>query len=192
MKDFPINNERSLPRPLSPNPPGARKNSLLFSTKFFDNIEFDIVAKPQLKGNRRRIMNSPDSLLSPRLDIVFIKLFTEDTELLINLINSVLELPEDRRILSVEVRTPILLPQAVTKKFNILDIRAEDNSGNQYDIEMQVKKFEAYPKRALYYVCRLYVGEMKSGEDYDALIQEGYNGLHFGLLFKSAWEFNTK
>ncbi len=122
-------------------------------------------------------MNSPDTLLSPRLDIIFIKLFSEDTELLVNLINSVLELPEDRRILSVEVRTPILLPEAVTKKFNILDVRAEDNNGNKYDIEMQVQKYAAYPKRALFYVCRLYVSEMKPGEDYDVL--KPTIGIHF-------------
>ncbi len=57
-------------------------------------------------------------LLPPTLDFVFKKLFTKDTKLLINLINSVLELPEHRRILSVEIKNPAILQEEIIDKYN--------------------------------------------------------------------------
>lgn len=123
--------------------------------------------------NRRNIR----FLLTPKLDIVFKLLFTSDTELLIDLINSVLNLTGDRRIRSVEVKNPTVLPEEITKKFIILDIRAVDERQNQYDIEIQVTKYEAYPKRTLYYASRLYADQLGTGEDYAAL--NPVIGIHF-------------
>ncbi|MCP4686672.1 MAG: Rpn family recombination-promoting nuclease/putative transposase [Desulfobacterales bacterium] len=117
------------------------------------------------------------SLLSPTLDLVFKKLFVKNSSLLIDLINTVLDLPEHRRILSVEIKNPIILPEEIIKKYIILDIRVTDNSGNQYDVEMQAQKFEAYTKRALYYLAKLYAGQLKSGDDYELL--NPVIGIHF-------------
>ncbi|QTA93699.1 Rpn family recombination-promoting nuclease/putative transposase [Desulfonema magnum] len=116
-------------------------------------------------------------LLSPRLDIVFKKLFTQDTEILTDLVNSVLDLPEDRQILSVEVKNPAILPEELTKKFIILDIRASDAQGNHYDIEMQVRKYDSYSKRILYYLSRMYSEQLQSGQDYEKL--RPVIGIHF-------------
>ncbi|MDM8538859.1 PD-(D/E)XK nuclease family transposase [Desulfobacterales bacterium HSG17] len=38
----------------------------------------------------------------------------------------------------------------------ILSIHAVDDSGCEYDIEMQVRRLGAYSERALYYLCKLY------------------------------------
>ena len=40
-------------------------------------------------------------LLTPKLDFVFKKLFTVDTELLIDLLNTVLEFPDNRQIRTI-------------------------------------------------------------------------------------------
>ncbi len=127
-----------------------------------------------------------ESLLTPRLDYVFKKLFTKDTALLINLINSVLELPERRRILSVEIKNPVILQEEIADKYIILDIRVTDHSGNQYDIEMQVQKYEEYPKRALYYLSKIYAGQLKSGEPFGTL--KPVVGIHF-LSYKQFPEY---
>jgi len=102
------------------------------------------------------------NLLTPKLDYIFKKLLTGDTGVLTDLLNSVLGLPKNRRIRSVRVKNPIVLPEEITKKYIILDILAVDESGQSYEIEMQVRRTEAYPKRALYYLSRIYAGQSDS------------------------------
>ncbi len=93
------------------------------------------------------------------------------------MINSVLKLSGNKRIASVTVKNPGILPDEITKKFVILDIRATDNNSNQYDIEIQVRKYESYPKRTLYYISRIYADQLESGDDYDTLTP--VIGIHF-------------
>ncbi|NJL58617.1 MAG: hypothetical protein HC887_02145 [Desulfobacteraceae bacterium] len=93
-------------------------------------------------------------LLTPKLDFIFKKLLAGDTGILTDLLNSVLNLPKNRRIRSVRVKNPVVLPEEITKKYIILDIPATDGSGCQHEIEMQVRRSDSYPKRALYYLSR--------------------------------------
>ncbi|MDM8525605.1 Rpn family recombination-promoting nuclease/putative transposase [Desulfococcaceae bacterium HSG8] len=118
-------------------------------------------------------------LLSPRLDLIFKKIFTKDMEILADLINSVLDLSGDRKIRTVVVKNPAILPEELTKKFIILDIRATDNENRNYDIEMQVRKYTAYSKRILYYLSRMYSEQLESGKDYDP--ETGYRHPFPGL-----------
>ncbi len=105
-----------------------------------------------------------EELLAPTLDLVFKLIFTKDKELLIDLINSVLQLPEEKRIQTVEVKNPNILPEDIRKKFIILDIRAYDPDNHQYNIEMQAKKYDCYPKRALFYLTKLHSNRLGVGE----------------------------
>ncbi|MCP4112416.1 MAG: Rpn family recombination-promoting nuclease/putative transposase [Desulfobacteraceae bacterium] len=57
------------------------------------------------------------------------------------------------------------------------DISAADDSGCNYDIEMQVRRYESYSKRAVFYMSRLYSGQLESGEDYGEL--KPAIGIHF-------------
>ncbi len=52
-----------------------------------------------------------------------------------------------------------------------------DEHRQQYDIEMQVQRFAAYPERALYYLCRLYGMPLERGESYARLMP--VIGIHF-------------
>jgi len=116
-------------------------------------------------------------LLTMKNDFVFKKLLCESMEILIDLLNSVLELPEKRRIRSVKIKNPIVLPEEITQKYIVLDIRATDESGNIYNIEMQVRKYSDYLRRTLYYASRLYAGQLESGEEYSEL--KPVIGIHF-------------
>lgn len=118
-----------------------------------------------------------EKFLSPKNDFVFKKLFTKDTDILTDLINSALGLSSRRRIVSVEIKNAEIPPKEIEKKFIILDILAIDGSGKEYDIEMQVRRYENYPKRTLYYLCRMYGDQLASGEDYLAL--HPVIGIHF-------------
>ena len=116
-------------------------------------------------------------LLSPKTDIVFKMLFETDEEILADLIDCVLDLPENRRVRSVRVKNPGILPDEIGKKFIVLDIRAEDESGEQFDVEMRVRKYESYSKRSLFYLCKLYAEQLGSGKDYGEL--KPAVGIHF-------------
>jgi predicted transposase/invertase (TIGR01784 family) len=116
-------------------------------------------------------------LLTPKLDFVFKLLFTTDPDILLDLVNSVLAYPEHLHIRELKVKNPIVLPEELTEKFIILDILAVDEARRQYDIEMQVRRYSAYPERALYYLCRLYGTQLDSGESYLRLTP--VIGIHF-------------
>lgn len=89
-------------------------------------------------------------LLTPKLDYVFKRLFAEEPEILLDLVNAVLNFPEPARIQSLEVKNPTILPEQITEKYIILDIRATDRAGRHYDIEMQSQKYQHYPERTMY------------------------------------------
>jgi predicted transposase/invertase (TIGR01784 family) len=116
-------------------------------------------------------------LLSPKNDFVFKKLFASDAEILTDLINHVLGRSGPDRIVSVDILNPEIPPEEIEKKFIVLDIRATDETGREFDIEMQVRRYEDYPKRTLYYLCRMYGGQLGAGEPYATL--HPVVGIHF-------------
>jgi predicted transposase/invertase (TIGR01784 family) len=77
----------------------------------------------------------------------------------------------------VDIRNPEIPPEEIEKKFIVLDIRAADESGHEFDIEMQVRRYEDYPKRTIYYLCRMYGGQLGAGEPYSML--RPVVGIHF-------------
>lgn len=116
-------------------------------------------------------------LLTPKLDLVFKLLFTQDTTILLDLVNCGLASPDPVHIQSLEVKNPTILPEELTAKFIIWDILAQDETRRQYDIEMQVQCSGLYPQRALYYLGRLYGTQLESGQDYGRLMP--VIGIHF-------------
>ncbi len=116
-------------------------------------------------------------ILSPKIDVVFKMLFVRDAAILANLIDCVPGLPEGGRIRSVEVRNPSILAEDIGKKFVVMDIKAEDESGRKFDVEMQVRKYASYSKRSVYYLCRLYAEQLEAGDDYSEL--KPVVGIHF-------------
>lgn len=71
------------------------------------------------------------NLLSLKNDYVFKKLFSQNTEILMDLINCVLNLSKESGIVSVAIKNPDILADEIEKKYIILDIRAVDESGNE-------------------------------------------------------------
>ncbi len=57
---------------------------------------------------------------------------------------------------------------------------------------MQVRRFEHYPGRSLFYLCRMYGDQLKSGEDYSEL--HPVIGIHFldYTLFADAPDFHYR
>jgi len=121
--------------------------------------------------------------INPRVDFAFKKLFgtEENSDILISLINSIVS-PEDR-VARIELRNPYNEKNFGNDKLSVLDIKAQDERGRWFNIEMQITDQEYYDRRAMYYWSRLYVSQLQEGINYDKLNKTiGINLLNFNCL----------
>jgi len=115
--------------------------------------------------------------ISPKIDFVFHKLFgsEQNKDLLISLINSVVA--PTPYVVEVTLKSPFNLADYRDAKVSILDIKAVDQAGVVYDIEMQVQRHILYGKRAIYYLAKTYADQIDTGDDYSKL--NTTIGIHF-------------
>jgi predicted transposase/invertase (TIGR01784 family) len=127
------------------------------------------------------------------VDFAFKKLFgsEENSDLLISLINSIVS-PENR-VARIELKNPYNSKNFGKDKLSILDIKAQDERGRWYNIEMQITDQEYYDRRALYYWSRLYNAQLQEGINYDKLTKTiGINILNFNCLEEKAFHNTYK
>ncbi|HJD04437.1 MAG TPA: Rpn family recombination-promoting nuclease/putative transposase [Candidatus Mediterraneibacter caccogallinarum] len=72
------------------------------------------------------------------------------------------------------IRRTTLIPTALQKeseedKLGILDVLVELEDGTKMNMEMQVSYFDCWTNRVLFYLGKIYTGQIKEGEDYDRL-----------------------
>ena len=73
-----------------------------------------------------------------------------------------------------EIRKTTLVSTELDKgsedaKQGILDVKVEMEDKTKINMEMQVTYFQFWPNRILFYLSKTYTGQIKTGEDYDAL-----------------------
>jgi len=109
--------------------------------------------------------------LNPKTDFAFKRIFgsSESSDILISFLNAILSLQSPHRIAEVEIIDPYLAPKIKGMKDTYLDVKAKDESGKQYIIEMQVLNVEGFEQRILYNACKAYAGQLDSGEAYHTL-----------------------
>ncbi|WP_010235130.1 Rpn family recombination-promoting nuclease/putative transposase [Clostridium arbusti] len=107
--------------------------------------------------------------LNPKVDFAFKKLFAspENKDLLISFINSMLS--EHEQISDIQLKNPYNIANYRKGKMTILDIKAVDEKGVWYDIEMQLAEQSFYDKRAFYYWAKVYSDQIESGDDFETL-----------------------
>lgn len=107
--------------------------------------------------------------LNPKVDFAFKKLFgsEENKDLLIAFTNSILD--EDKQIKDIHLKNPYNINNYRNGKMTILDIKAVDENGVWYDIEMQISEQGFFDKRALYYWSKVYTEQIESGEAFEQL-----------------------
>jgi len=121
--------------------------------------------------------------LNPKVDFAFKKLFgsEENKDILIAFINSILS--EDQQISDIILKNPYNIASYKKDKMSILDIKAVDEKGIWYDIEMQIAEQVFYEKRAFYYWAKVYSDQMEGGYNYDKLRKTiSINILEFNYL----------
>jgi len=107
--------------------------------------------------------------LNPKIDLVFKKIFgtEQNKNVLKSLINSVL--PKDEQIVEVTIKNPYNETDFVGDKLSVVDIKATDEKGRWYDIEIQVKEQKFYGKRAIFYLSEIYSNQLSESDSYDKL-----------------------
>ncbi|BBJ31148.1 hypothetical protein RAS_02570 [Rickettsia asiatica] len=107
--------------------------------------------------------------LTPRIALVFKKLFgvEENKDLLISLINSVVS--EEDKVVEITLLNPYNFQNFQTDKLSILDIKAKNQDGKRFNIEIQISDDLHYDKRILYYWSKVYAEQMQQGFPYSQL-----------------------
>jgi predicted transposase/invertase (TIGR01784 family) len=108
-------------------------------------------------------------MVNPKIDLVFKKLFGSEgnQDLLKSLINSML--PDNEKLKTITLLNPYNLPDYLEGKMTILDIKATDEKGKMYDIEMQISGHDYFGARAWYYWARSFSLQLEKGKDFKHL-----------------------
>lgn len=109
------------------------------------------------------------TLLSPKVDFVFKKIFGNEQhpEILISFLNAVIQ--SDDPIKSVEIKNTDIEKEYLNAKFSRLDIRALTNRDEQINIEIQVRDEYNMVKRSLYYWSKMYDSQLERKGRYESL-----------------------
>ena len=134
--------------------------------------------------------------IDPKNDYAFKFMFgsVQRVRLLIHLLNSVLQLPSGRRFVHVEILNPITEKTVLDEKLAILDVRAGDETGRQFNIEMQMIVHPTFRARFLYYWSKLYGGQLIAEDQYEKLRPVVSICFLDGLLFSDneEWHFHFR
>lgn len=104
-------------------------------------------------------------------DIAFRKIFGNEKKkvILISFLNAVLGLEGKDRVKDVALLNPFQLPRIAGEKSSIIDVKATDEKGATFIVEMQVAEPAGFDKRVLYYTSKDYAGQINIGEEYPKL-----------------------
>jgi predicted transposase/invertase (TIGR01784 family) len=107
----------------------------------------------------------------PKTDFVFKRIFGTEARkpLLIALLNHLLRLEGDRRILDVQYLPPEQHVDVPELKLSIVDVKCTDASGQRFVVEMQVLKVEGFEKRVVYNASKAYIMQLRNADEYPTL-----------------------
>jgi predicted transposase/invertase (TIGR01784 family) len=104
-------------------------------------------------------------------DVAFRKIFGNDNrkETLISFLNAVLAFKGKQKIVEVKIMNPYQLPKLRGVKVSIIDVKATDQAGRNYIVEMQVGELDGFAKRVLFYFSKSYSEQITRGDFYRQL-----------------------
>jgi predicted transposase/invertase (TIGR01784 family) len=107
----------------------------------------------------------------PKTDFVFKRIFGSEVHkpLLIELLNALLELEEDHRIVDLKYLSPEQHVPVEELKLSLVDVKCFDERGRHYVVDMQVLNVEGFEKRVVYNTSKAYVTQLRTGEGYPGL-----------------------
>jgi len=124
--------------------------------------------------------------VDPKNDLAFKKIFGDEhkKEILISLLNAVLDFTGSKIIVDVHLVNPYQVPKIADLKETILDIKAKNEEGEEFIVEMQKKDLGDFSKRSLYYTSKAYVSQLGKGKDYSNLSKVYFIGIVDFTMFE--------
>ena len=112
-------------------------------------------------------MTKNNFIMLPTVDFCFKELM-QNPKVRKGFISALLNLPPE------EVEDTVLLPTLLSRdsaddKLGIMDVRVLLRDGTQMNMEMQVKYFEYWDERALFYLSKMFDSQIRKGESYEKL-----------------------
>jgi predicted transposase/invertase (TIGR01784 family) len=101
------------------------------------------------------------------------------------------EFEGDRKITEIKILNPELPKSTDREKASILDIRAKDESGREFLIEMQGSPHPFFPERLLFYWSKVYGAGIQKGMKYSGLSRVYSITFLNASLFKNTEDFHT-
>ena len=108
-------------------------------------------------------------LFALTVDFAFKSLFAPNPDLLKALLNSFPCFQGENTIKHLKVLNPEIPKELSNEKLSILDIKAENEKGEKFLIEMQTLGKSSFTKRVLYYWAKVYSRGLRKGEEYEKL-----------------------
>ena len=109
-------------------------------------------------------------LINILIDFAFKKVFAgsgiESRHILMDFLNSILELKGEDRIKEIVYLNPFNDRENENDKQSIMDIKVKTQKDEPIDIEVQINDVDNYRKRSLYYWSKLYGETIKKGQNY--------------------------
>lgn len=126
---------------------------------------------------------SEQKLLKLTTDFIFKRIFASNTDVLVNLLNAVLDLPPGEQISSLSIENSELFKDSDRDKASFFDITATNEKNAKFIIEMQAFPQKGYLKRALFYWAQAFSQGIKKGDAYTELTKVySVNFLDFNLI----------
>lgn len=100
--------------------------------------------------------------LDPRSALVFKKVFGEHTNLLVSFLDSLLPLPADGLIETLDYLPSEQVPRIPVLKRNIVDVKCIDQRGNIFIVEMQIEWSSFFMQRMLFGASSAYVRSIRN------------------------------
>ena len=106
--------------------------------------------------------------IDPTVDVVFKAILGSEhhLNLLINFINAILSFKGDQRVSKVTIRNPFNIKDYLKGKVSVVDVKALDQLGRDFQLEIQVGTHAALLERMLYNWVGLYYTKIDEGKDY--------------------------
>ena len=124
--------------------------------------------------------------LNPKADLTFKLVFGEHPDLMKSLLNALLPLGDDGKIMSVTYLTPEMVPENPMKKNSSVDVRCTDAQGRVFIVEMQMNWNDEFKQRVILNASKAVVRQLDKGQDY-TLIHPVYSlNLINDIGFKSS------
>lgn len=102
-------------------------------------------------------------------DFVFRRIFANHPDLTAALLNDLLDRRGDETIVSLSLLSPEQAPVVAGSKLSVLDLKARDQGGRTFVVEMQLLHMSGFLNRVVESACKAYVAPLAQGGQYTAL-----------------------